>query len=360
MRSLVGGFAFLIIFILSTTLASMFVAYELAAIYGVSMMTLTHLLMGLCIGFLALLALEKHSSSIGSRALFIALSLALGVVFFAIMTAVAWWFATLLFPSLMAYGKLVFPLTVVVLFAIAVFSALWTRTRRMTVKVPGLSKRLTVVQASDVHIGAIWRGGTVKRLVHLANQERPDLVVITGDLFDGSGNPGPADVAAYKQLKAPAFAILGNHDLYLGAERAQKLLEGAGVKVLRGEQVALKGIRLAGIDSPLMGKGDDPAPGLRAFKGKEPLVLLYHMPLGLKDAKAAGAVLLLTGHTHAGQLFPFSIFIRSFFKHTYGHYVVDGLHLNVSSGFSTWGPPLRFGTRPEIVVITLVPAKRSS
>lgn len=233
------------------------------------------------------------------------------------------------------------------------------------VKLKGLPQALDgfkLVQISDVHIGPLlrkeWLSGIVDRIEAL----KPDAVVITGDLVDGSVEELRAHVEPLARLKPPqgVFFVTGNHEYYSGWREWVAHLPSLGVRPLRNERVELaKGLHLAGIHDPSM-TGTNESPDLdKALAGKpagEPVVLLAHQPKQFKEAALKGVDLTLSGHTHGGQIFPFTFLVRLQQPWVAGRYTEGASQLYVSRGTGFWGPPLRVMATPEITLLTLAPA----
>lgn len=267
-----------------------------------------------------------------------------------------------------------------------VINAAAVRTTRVNIKLAGLGSPVRVVQLSDVHLGAVYGPGFLGKLVERTNALGPDLVAITGDLFDGSGKLDYAMVRPLEGLVAPAFFVTGNHENYEGADECAALVSRTGVRVLRNEMTECRGLQIIGMDTPQSGRDQGKVNHFRHLAGMPPVdpsrpaVLLYHIPLGLEQAAVRGVDLMLCGHTHNGQIFPFTLFMPlayEFFKgsgrvmlDTYtkanpsttvvdavgaGIKTQESMQVYISQGAGTWGPPMRIGSRSEIVVMDLIP-----
>lgn len=211
-----------------------------------------------------------------------------------------------------------------------------------------------IVQITDIHLGMIHQRAGFEELIQKINDENPDLVLITGDLFDGEGDNINNLVQPIKKIKAPVYFVTGNHETYLGLDKAGSALSQVPVIILNDEIVDLDGLQLLGISFPERMKGKDLEPILKKLDQQKPAIMLYHEPAGIELAKKYGVDLQLAGHTHHGQLFPLRIFTYLFYKgKDAGLYREEDYHLYVSSGTGTWGPPMRSGNRPELVSITL-------
>ncbi len=242
-----------------------------------------------------------------------------------------------------------------------ILNAALVRTTHVTVNLPGLGSPVRIVQLSDVHLGAVYSPGFLGRLVERTNTLKPDLVAITGDLFDGSERLDYEKVRPLERLAAPAFFVTGNHENYEGADQCCDLVARSGVRVLRNETAECCGLQVIGMDTPHRKRGQGQESHSRHLGGMPPVdpfrpaILLYHIPLGLEQAAAQGVDLLLCGHTHNGQLFPFNLFMPLAYRHYSGLARIEGLAVMVSQGAGTWGPPMRIGSKSEIVVVDLVP-----
>ncbi len=243
------------------------------------------------------------------------------------------------------------------------FEARFIRTTHVTVKTAKLPRevqRFRIVQISDVHLGVIVREGRLGRMLEAIKSADPDLLVSTGDLVDGQMENRKDLAAMLQSLKTGCgkFAVTGNHEFYAGIGRSLDFIRGSGFTILRGEASnLLPWLSIAGVD--------DPAGSGIAGKASETEVLSRiprdHFVLFLKhrpslDAASAGLFdLQLSGHTHKGQIFPFTLVIKLLFPIDAGLlHLAKGAALYVSPGTGTWGPPIRFLAPPEVTVIDLV------
>ena len=215
-----------------------------------------------------------------------------------------------------------------------------------------------VIQLTDVHLGAINGSAFIKNIVAEVNALKPEAVFITGDYFDGMDGQLAELAKPLDELNAPqgVFYITGNHETYLGLQSVFEALGKTKVKVLNDQSVDLSGLTLVGVEYPGDFNQKKNIPELlKRLNIKRPSILLYHEPRQIAEIAATGLVdLMLTGHTHNGQVWP----VKYISRLVYGVYVT-GLHKigdfteYTSVGTGTWGPPLRTGNRPEIVLITL-------
>jgi predicted MPP superfamily phosphohydrolase len=241
------------------------------------------------------------------------------------------------------------------------------RVREVRVPIPGLApalEGLRVVQISDLHVGPTIRRRHVERVVSRALAARPDLIAVTGDLADGPPAALAAHTAPLARLRAPlgVFYVTGNHEYYWGArgwiERARAL--GMTPLVDENRVVAHRGAKIL-----VGGVADRSGPGFVPSHRSDPLraaatdeavvlkILLAHRPDSCEEAEAAGFDLQLSGHTHGGQFFPWSLLIRLFHRYARGLHRHGRLSLYVTPGAGYWGPPHRFGVPSEVPVLIL-------
>ncbi|MFP2960436.1 metallophosphoesterase [Myxococcus sp. 1LA] len=238
----------------------------------------------------------------------------------------------------------------------------------VAVKLPGLPKALdgfSIVHLSDIHVGPVIRRQFMDELVRRCNALRPDLMCITGDLVDGHvASLGPA-VSALSELQSRhgTYFVTGNHEYYWSDAAWAEALEGMGVHVLRNRHVrigdAAASFDLVGVDDWSAGKmgfaqGYDLAAATAGRDSDRASVLLAHQPSNWKVAAQQGMGLQLSGHTHGGQFFPFTLAVSAIWEHDAGLFTEGDRHLYVSRGTGFWGPPLRVGAPPEIVRVTLL------
>jgi hypothetical protein len=235
-------------------------------------------------------------------------------------------------------------------------------------RLPPALSGLTIVQITDLHVGPTIREREVRRVVDQVNALRPDVVAVTGDLVDGSVRDLGHAVAHLGRLQARhgVYFVTGNHEYYSGVDDWTEELRRLGLRVLRNERVAIGGagasIDLAGVDdwsAARLGRGEGPDLE-RALAGRDPersLVLLAHQPRGVGQAVRAGVELQISGHTHGGQIAPFSLLVGAVYPYVKGLYRHEERERSgsifVSRGTGYWGPPLRLGSPPEIARIVL-------
>lgn len=266
-------------------------------------------------------------------------------------------------PSMQAELKLwlcmAFSAVALVISLWGMVNARWIRIRHVPVKLANLPEHWQGRKAlvlSDLHLGHINRQGFAERVVRMANGLKPDVVFIPGDLFDGGQAELDRVLAPFRELHAPQgiYFSSGNHDEFGDLELYTAAMRRAGIRVLENEAVDVDGLAVIGIgfgeaNFPIRMKAQleklKPEPGVAA-------VLLNHVPTRLPIAEEAGIGLQVSGHTHAGQIFPFTWITRRVFgRFTHGLAHYGAMAVYTSTGAGAWGPPMRVGTEPEMVLI---------
>ncbi len=256
---------------------------------------------------------------------------------------------------------------VVLTVALGAWNATRLRTVDLDLRIParaGALEKLTVVAASDLHLGALVGPSRLKKVVARMNALEPDVVLFAGDVVDETVT---AEIEAklggiMRELRAPLglFACAGNHEFYSGLERNLACLRACGITVLQDEAVAVAGAFI------LVGRRDPSSLGMQekrlsigdilassGLAADLPVFVLDHQPLRLEEAEQAGAALQISGHTHDGQVFPIDLVNSLIYELNWGHLRKGNTHYYVTSGAGTWGPPVRVGSRAEIVRIRI-------
>ena len=264
--------------------------------------------------------------------------------------------------------------------------------KTIEVEFPGLPEgwyKRTIVQITDAHLGAIYSPKHMEKMAGRINSLDPDLIFITGDLFDGMSSGKLNDfVASIDALKAKdgVFFVTGNHEGYIGVDLVFETLSHTKIKALRDDVAIIDGVQIIGVDYPVYGASSDVVSTIRGrpgFKDDAPSILLYHTPTSIDRAGSAsfgehqsrtywrpevdftaarrlGVKLQLSGHTHGGQMIPF-VWLADYLYggYSYGLKKDGWFSIYISSGLGTFGPPMRTGTRPEIVVVRFKDAERN-
>ena len=225
---------------------------------------------------------------------------------------------------------------------------------------PGEMDGTVVVALSDLHLGSLLGERWLVDRVAQVQAQRPDLVVLLGDIFEGHGQPQDNLLLTLGRLSAPlgVWAVPGNHELHGRRDTSMSLIENAGFQVLRNRWAEVRpGLVLAGVEDLTTrrrtGQGGDPIS--QALAGRPPgaTVLLSHTPWQAERVAKAGVGLMLCGHTHGGQIWPLDYLIRLAYPLLEGRYEVDGTTVIVCRGTGTWGPRMRLWRPSEILRVTL-------
>lgn len=214
-----------------------------------------------------------------------------------------------------------------------------------------LEKPMTVVLASDLHIGYHNRKPELARWVDLINKESPDLVLIGGDIVDRSLRPVlEGDYASeFRRIEAPVWTILGNHEYYSDVDGSEKFFADAGIRLLRDTVCSFGGLDVIGRDDRTNSARKPLSELAGSLKGFT--ILLDHQPYHLEEAEAAGIDFQFSGHTHRGQVWPVSWATDAIFEKAWGHHQRGATRYYVSSGLGIWGAKIRIGTRSEYLVL---------
>ena len=220
---------------------------------------------------------------------------------------------------------------------------------------------LLLVAVSDLHLGTMIGQRWIERVVECVNDMHPDVVLLVGDILEGDDRRVEEElVPTLAKLRAPlgVWAVTGNHEFYNGIERSVALIESAGAKVLRdGWAEVAPGLVLAGVDDLAgrrqYGRNDRPIEEALANRPRGATILLSHTPWQADAAAASCAGLMVSGHTHNSQIWPFNWLVKLRYPLLGGRYEVNGMSVIVCRGTGTWGPRLRLWRPGEMVRITL-------
>lgn len=252
-----------------------------------------------------------------------------------------------------------FTITVIFLVLIGVISLLGIINasllfvKKIQIKDARITQASTAIQLSDVHIGSRSKV-YIKKLVSRVNKINADKVFITGDLVDLSA-VNESDLAILKSINSPVYFVTGNHDRYVSLDRLLPILERQDFIILRNETLQLDHFDLTGIDDAESPRQVERVLEKISLNSERFNILLYHRPQGFEAATAKGVDLMLSGHTHNGQIVPFNFMVKQVFNDIKGTIKRGGAILHVSTGTSTWGPIMRIGSVNEITLISLEP-----
>ncbi|HTA23899.1 MAG TPA: metallophosphoesterase [Terriglobales bacterium] len=240
-----------------------------------------------------------------------------------------------------------------------VFNASWTRITRTTVRLANLpmawrGRRAALI--SDVHLGHVRNGNFLRRMIAKIASEKPDAIFIAGDLYDGTAIDAGRAAEPLNKLTAPhgVYFVAGNHEQFGDDSKYLHAIAAAGVRVLSNEKVEVDGLQIIGVpyrNATPHGQFASVLHSLRLDRDRAS-ILLTHAPDHPEIAEAAGVSLQLSGHTHLGQFIPWSWMARRIYRQfVYGLSRLGKMQVFTSSGAGTWGPPLRLGSNPEIVML---------
>ena len=226
---------------------------------------------------------------------------------------------------------------------------------QMDIVTDKVSAPVKIVLASDLHLGYHNRRPELARWVDFINAEKPDMVLIGGDIVDMSLKPVLEwDYAAeIRRIEAPVYTILGNHEYYGDEPGAEKFFAESGISLIKDSVVTCKGICIVGRD-------DRTNPRRKAVKelladNQAFTILLDHQPYHLEEAQEAGIDFQFSGHTHRGQVWPLSWITDAMYEKSWGAHQRGDTRYYISSGLGIWGAKIRIGTRSEYLVLTLSP-----
>ncbi len=243
-----------------------------------------------------------------------------------------------------------------------IYNALTPNAVHYRITAPTLSplwsgKKIAVI--SDVHLGMVRRERFMKKVVDLTNAEKPDIIFIAGDLIDGPVIPYEEALAPLSELKSTfgAFYTAGNHDEYNRDQEAYYQALGKHVTVLNDQTVTINDTTIVGL---IYAHEKFTATRERLSragftKNDKPSIAILHDPKNAEALAEAGISLIISGHTHSGQFFPLTLFVKAIYKKkTKGHYTLGETAGFTSVGVGTAGPLLRIGTDPEVAILTIV------
>ena len=318
----------------------------------------------LSVSFIAASLLAFRYTNAALRAFYRTAAAWMGLVSFLFLAAVSAW---IIFGVARITGlNMNFHRTVELLFGTSalaglygVFNAGWTRITRTTVRLtnlPAAWRGRKAALISDVHLGHVRNGSFLRRLVAKTVREEPDAIFVAGDLYDGTAIDARRAAEPLNKLVAPqgVYFVAGNHEQFGDDSKYLKAIAAAGVRVLTNEKVEVDGLQIIGVPYRNARHNGELASVLHdiGLDRDRASILLTHAPDHPEIAEAAGVSLQLSGHTHLGQFLPWSWMARRIYRQfVYGLSRIGKMQVFTSSGAGTWGPPLRLGSNPEIVVL---------
>jgi predicted MPP superfamily phosphohydrolase len=318
----------------------------------------------LSVSFVAASLLAYRYNNAALRAFYRAAAVWAGMLTFLVVAAACSW---IIFGATRLAGANVdFHRMVELLFGAAlvtgfygVFNASWTRITQTTVtlaNLPAAWRGRRAVLISDLHLGHVRNGNFLRRMVAKIVKENPDAIFIAGDLYDGTAIDAGRAAEPLNKLVAPqgVYFVAGNHEQFGDDSKYLQAVSAVGVRVLSNEKVEVDGLQIVGVPYRHATHGEHFASVLRGIglDQERASILLTHAPDHPEVAEAAGISLQLSGHTHLGQFIPWSWIARRIYRQfVYGLSRTGNMQVFTSSGSGTWGPPLRLGSNPEIVVL---------
>ena len=244
----------------------------------------------------------------------------------------------------------------------SIFNARYFEVKDVSIKIKNLKKPYKIIQISDVHISKLIDKKFIKTLVEKINTLNADIVVITGDLIDTNVSDAKEALNELKNIKSKygTYYIVGNHEYFYGIQHSINAVKQLGIKVLENENIYIgeknNGFNLAGVYDLFGYRANHFQPDIKkALKNKQnsPTVLLAHQPKFIHEVKL-GVDLILSGHTHGGQIVPFNQLVKLQQPYVKGlHQHNKNLQIYINQGTGFWGPAMRLGTKSEITHITI-------
>lgn len=285
----------------------------------------------------------------------------LGFMFFCFMfmfigilcDAVTW-----IFPKFKAYKLFTAYILVICSFIYGTYEAHSLKLTTINLNSSKLSKneKIKIAFISDLHIGSMSSDKLIRKTIDMIISANPDILICGGDIIDDE----PQDILKLKQwfsaIKTPLgkYCVLGNHESYFGKNKSSNIIKSLGLTLLKNDSLKIKNnIMLTGIDYSRSTDSKKELSLLKTFTENNYNILLKHVPTP-PDTFCEQTDLMLSGHTHKGQIFPFNFFVRMIHKYMYGLYSLDeNSYIYVSSGSGYWEIPLRIMARPEVVIINV-------
>jgi uncharacterized protein len=322
------------------------------------------ILAALSVSFLAASVLAFRHTNAMLRAFYRISAVWLGLVSFLFFAAALSWIVYGI--ALLAGWHVDFHGIVKVFFGAALVSGLFgvlnaslTRVRRITVRLENLPESWRGRKAaliSDLHLGHVRNGSFLRRIVAKVMKEKPDAVFVAGDLYDGTAIDAAQAAEPLRELHAPqgTYFVSGNHELFCDGSQFLRAVHDAGIHVLHNEKVEADDLQIVGVPYNHATHDGHLRSVLREIgvDRSRASILVTHAPDRPHVAEEAGISLQVSGHTHVGQFFPWTWVARRIYRQfAYGLSRIGKMQVYTSSGVGTWGPPLRLGSSPEIVML---------
>ena len=317
----------------------------------------------LWIGFVVATLVSQKFNTIGTRTLYRIFATWIGFFIYLFLGAAMYAIVSLLFPTMpqqtaLLVGEAIIGIAIT-LSIYGIVNANRIQITSVKIPIPNLPERWKSRKAvflSDLHLGQVRGVRFAKRIVSKINDLEPDIIFIGGDLYDGVAVDAKDIIKPLSELRIPLgiYFVTGNHEEFSDNLKYLSAVRETGIKALMDEKVIVDGIQIVGVDYAHASKKEKFGDILlnMGIDRETPSILLKHVPSGLDVALKNGITLQLSGHTHRAQVFPFNLLTHLIFKgFDYGLRSLGPMWVYTSSGVGTWGPPLRVGTKSEIVEI---------
>lgn len=322
---------------------------RLSSLFGINKKLGYYLVViGLSLSLIISTIICRYSYNPLTKALYVVAAIWFGIQFILFATVLVYEVPRLFLNIKGTLGGTIIVSIVGILTVVSIINAQFIRIKE--VEIPSFGKEMKAVLLSDIHIGTIWGKNHLQKIVDRTNALEPDVVFITGDLVSGGTVLIEDAFSPLGDLEAKTFFAHGNHERYEGIEEVEALLANNGIEVLADERADFEGIEIIGLSYSEDGDRIESVLGEIDISEDKPTVLLTHVPI---DPKNDRIELILAGHTHAGQIFPFNFVVQWRYKFIEGLYTLGDTRLYVTPGTGTWGPPMRLGSRNEITLFKL-------
>jgi predicted MPP superfamily phosphohydrolase len=354
MRTIIRFAGFMSMFFFGFLIVNYFIFYGISSLFSIKPGYIFYSLLIIAVISYPLAAMiERVVSNTATRIFYTGASAWMGISFYLLTFIIIYSLLSLVLKIPGETAGIIIVLLTIVLSAYSLINSLYLNINKIEIPLNHLKNDMRVVQLSDIHIGSIRNSSYMEKIVKKTNEIDPEIIFITGDMVDGSARLHTNTFDAINKLKAPVFFITGNHETYEGLDEVFRVLRNTHMNILRDEMVEYNGIQVIGVEYSFELNHMENVLSKLPINNEKPSIMLYHLPTEIKNVARAGIGLQLSGHTHAGQMFPFNYLVRLMFRYMHGIYKYDGTYLHVSPGTGTWGPPMRLGSRCEITVITL-------
>ena len=353
MRRIIQLALFLSVFFMGFLALDYYIFNRLGMLLDISQTVITILVIIFSLAYPVAAILEGTLSNVFTRVIYTISATWMGIALILAYTLLAYEIVNFAFNIPPFTAGIAVLVVASVIIAYSIINSLYLNIKEIDVHIQNLEQELRIAQISDTHIGPTRNSGFMKEIVKKIDDLNPDLVLITGDLVEGTVGLHPSMFDSINKLKAKIFFVIGNHDMYGGLENVFEVLKTTNINILRNEVVEFEGLQIVGVNYSTHGNYLKTVLHELKIDKSKPSLLMYHVPVEVESANEAGIDLQLSGHTHKGQIFPLNFLGKLVFPYFNGLYNYNGTQLYVSPGTGTWGPPMRSGSRSEITLINL-------